>query len=662
MPPFACFWRRVAALAAGTIVLVASGCGARSPSPFAQRAEEVCAVLLPGGDTLKVSPATARIRTSGVFLPMPPAMSLRAPSARSKLVPPLGDWLRDSSTTRRADMVVSFTDRVVVPRLPVERLESADSLVLQAAEDYTTGVVDSIRALRAQRYRRDVPRLVREFGARRTRTYWGTQSVFANLPLGSVGRLASRWDVTSIQLVERGAPPPACLDPRTAPDGPSQPCEARFLIGTDPYRLAGRAHGRFALFDTGVWTEHDVLKPLLSATPGPQSHRLESVDCYLDPTCQSGEADDLNTAFRGHGTKSASLLVGALTEKHGDEHRGVTEGWLRAHRVYRPGLDAEGKPTNRAAFDIDGYGNAVEALLGSPVPVVLVEAQDPGGIRGKVAVGADNLFDAGIAVIAPIGNTDALAPGQLGAPGLSARALGVGARPTRTYESTDPYQVFGVADFQRPKPDLQGPTDTQGARAGVADDFSSLPNTSGAAPYAAGAALILRNLLRGDAPSKPLPRPVDPGQLYAAMLAMCQKSRPFDIREGGALFSLPANGRLYWGKTSVSSGQRRLIDLAIESPDARRCRIAIWWPDPRPRSLCWGGWQLLAHHDVDLEVYSPAANATLRSFGADRTFERLALKLAGVPTSPAALQLRLIGRNVGPWPQTVYWAMVVTPQ
>src|SRR5262249_28038005 len=128
-----------------------------------------------------------------------------------------------------------------------------------------------------------------------------------------------------------------------------------------------------------------------------------------------------------------------------------------------------------------------------------------GDERSVVARAANNAFRAGAVVIAANGNYgDGVTPGSVKAPAVARNVIGVGAFDIVTGAQCRD-QGLGPGSGGRIKPDIQAPTGAQTV-AGLHTD------TSGATPFAAGAAVLLRNFLLGTSGS------IDPGQVYAFLI------------------------------------------------------------------------------------------------------------------------------------------------
>ncbi len=197
-------------------------------------------------------------------------------------------------------------------------------------------------------------------------------------------------------------------------------------------------------------------------------------------------------------------------------------------------------------------------------------------------------------------------------------------------------QSRGPAPDNRIKPDIQAPTNTETASSASDTALQSFGGTSGATPYAAGAAALARNFLRGTSPS------IDPGQVYAYLILSGQQPYPFNNTTGAGRLVLPTNGTFWWGKVSVGAGATVDIALGVGGTSPNTLDAAIWWPETATQ----------AHNDIDLRLVDPGGVAQAVSVSTPSVFERT--RVAG-PVAAGTWKLRLSGFSVPAGPQTVYW-------
>jgi hypothetical protein len=106
------------------------------------------------------------------------------------------------------------------------------------------------------------------------------------------------------------------------------------------------------------------------------------------------------------------------------------------------------------------------------------------------------------------------------------------------------------------------------------NQISSRPfgGTSGATPFAAAAALYLKNWMSAGGRGT-----VSPGAVYAMLLA-CGAGSSVDSRTGAGLVMLPSGGTAWWGKAII--GSRQAIEIPLTSSHGSAgVEAALWWPE-----------------------------------------------------------------------------------
>jgi len=585
-------------------------------------------------------------------------------------------------------ILVSFRDTLPIPRFPalVETLQSS-APANKPRLDAIAGLVRRIQGFRAGVRAADSTFLVRR-GARILRNHWLVRAYAVEMSVGAIRRLPlAGTDIVQLRL-DRGQPPP-CHDGYPGNDMR----EAITCLGTgDWYQAYG--YGRIALLDTGVLRTHVMLHApsmlcLVQDLVNEPGARVALNECSPFDT-ESGTAGGGDTFGNGHGTSSAAILVGngrvPGCGQAGEEwFRGVTHATLDALQVYRP----DGRLSVSAA--IRGIEIAIER--GAQVIVAEMQECDEPDVAG-LEVAADNAYDAGAIVIAANGNQPG---GANGVPARARKAIGVGAYYLEGDPSDYQFASGPTADGRR-KPDLVAPTNTETAgRTGV-DAMRSFDGTSGATPYAAGAALLLANWVRGNMEQTDVS--LDPGQVYALLILSGDRDGKYDstTATGAGRLRLPSRGFTQFGKTWVDTTLRE-VDIPIELPreGAVSVSAAIWWPetavadsttktntvetDPEvaveqtasevavaqaaqdqsaesertPKAV-----PLDTHNDLALEIRTggPFGQMLARSDSDGGVFERATAGLASVGN--AKLVLRVIPDTIRTLkPQTVYWAVTM---
>ncbi len=605
------------------------------------------------------------------------------------LVPPddsVSHWIESCQTTRsfcdqRRDVVVSFKETLSLPIFPdpllteppdsptnLDRLRTAASIrdsLLHGHKIHLNGLFDHL----------EVEADIDEF-------FWIANATLITVRVGDLAKILAD---TTVQYVEsrfpdhppplpnmvgsgastreRGAPVSAHLT--SIPVGAPTVSDGRGIIGSDAYfELDSRngMRGWIGLLDTGIRYTHTLLA---HSEQGSSNVRFIRDCTFGNGSCvdfELGErpavwrtgpaSDSANPAecgeYVGHGTASAAVIAGNASL--GDSFRGVTGHVLDFYKIYDC---VDGFPqTDTAAFL-----RALEAAITNLDKVVLAELPVvPRRFHSIVLVAADRAFDLGSVVVAPVGNTR----GEVFAPAYGRRVIASGAleiaRPIGdqglTLRQFD-QQGHGPTPDGRTKPDIQAPTNTWTAgncsgrgTAALCSDSTLIhyQMTSGAAPYTAAAASLLRNFIAyGSNRSH-----VDPGGVYAHLILSGQQSFPFPDSAGAGLIRLPAlDGSRYWGEVSLSAGQHFDVPIALSDSDTSQLDAALWWPNPKQYlSVTAPG------NDVDLEILNSEGEPAAVSRSKRNSFERARATATGHEWT-----VRIIARTVHAQKQQVYWAV-----
>lgn len=549
----------------------------------------------------------------------------RRPRRTSKLHPLLARWIRERSGERE-ELIITFRDDLTIPRFPDPATDEArDSDTNRRAHRGADALVKEITARRAESYE-PIAADLRERGRVEVReTYWLLKAMLVTMPLERVEAVAEREDILYVQPRYAGEEPPANANPSDDVD------DGRARMVSDPYFNLGQTGGFIGLLDTGARFSHTLFNS--------PSHIAFRRDCVNGgANCNTGTGLNPNDDCWNHGTSSAAIITG--NGNLGGPFRGVTAITLDSFKVYPSTTDAAGACNGflDAAAAVRGFQAAVAVLD----RVIVAEMQGSGDERSAISVAADQAFNAGAVVIAANGNNGPNAS-TVNVPANAHRAIGVGNFDVQTQNQVTS-QSRGPTPDGRFKPDIQAPTNTETASNASDTALRIFGGTSGATPYAAGAAALLRNWLRGGSFS------IDPGQVYAQMILSGQQPYPFNNTTGAGPLQLPTNGWAWWGKVSVSNGQTIDIPIGIQGANANTFDVALWWPD-----ISFDIWviHIDAHSDIDLHVIDPAGIERASSISIASVYERA--RVSGAVAN-GTWKVRIRGYNV-PWSaQTVYWA------
>ncbi|HWM91642.1 MAG TPA: S8 family serine peptidase [Thermoanaerobaculia bacterium] len=536
----------------------------------------------------------------------------------SKIHPLVQSWLMTSLDGQRSErLVVVFRDELKIPRFP-EPVESeareskTNQERLARAEELARGLAEQ----RAQFFREQEPKL-KGLGIEVLETFWLVNAAVVRMPIASVPTLAERSDVLYIQPANAGEAPPQDRDhDNDVEDG-------RARIASDPYSIWDLGTGSIGLLDTGVRATHTLFN-----NPSHLGMLLDCVNGGALCAALDGNPDD---NCWNHGTSSAAIITG--NANWGEAFRGVTGITLNSYKVYPTSFDSAGNCNGW--LDIPAAVRGFQRAVLHFDRIIVAEMQGSGGETSLLSVTADNVFDAGVVVIAANGNNGPNA-GTVNAPANAHKVIAVGSFDVRTLDQQKEQSRGPSADL-RYKPDIQAPTNTETASNANPTAFQIFSGTSGATPYAGGAAALLRNWLRE------APRGIDPGQVYAHLILSGQHPYPFNNTSGAGPLRLPVGGLSWWGKVEISQDETIDIVLSVGEGDFQTLDGALWWPEDADQG----------HSDIDLSLIDPDGNVVAESDSGPSVFERA--RAAGVE-NPRDWTLRIRGFKVHGGPQTVYWA------
>jgi hypothetical protein len=530
----------------------------------------------------------------------------RAEEAPSKIHPELSRQTAAAGSALQT-VVVTFREDIRMPRFPEpETSQPKDSVANLAARARAADIVSQVTALRAPNFERRAGNLRGRYGAQVLQSFWLVNAATVRLPASAIAALAQDPDVLYIEPAQTSARPPDAIADNDVDDG-------RRRISSDPYFNLGQTGGFIGLLDTGVRATHVQL-----TSP---SHVSIREDC-TSGTC--GATPNPNDDCWNHGTSSAAIIT--ANARQGNAYRGVTGITLDSFKVYPASCGGLSTTATLAAFQ-----RSVAVLD----RVIVAEMQGGGNEQSSISLAADNAFNAGAVVIAANGNNGPNA-GTVNSPANAHKVIGVGNFDVRSLAQIGS-QSRGPTSDNRFKPDIQTPTNTETASNASNTALRVFTGTSGATPYAGGAAALVRNFLRGTSSS------IDPGQVYSFLILAGQTPYPFNNTSGAGRLVLPTNGNAWWGKVTVTNGGTVDIPLGIGGASPNTFDAALWWPETATQ----------AHNDIDLSLIRPDNTVATSSISSPSVFERV--RVAG-SVAPGTWKVRLRGFSVPTGSQTVYWA------
>ena len=431
---------------------------------------------------------------------------------------------------------------------PENREILAERRRLQAADD-------DVRAAE----RAPVAAAIAALGGRVTGQGLAGNTLRATISAGALrGLLAARADIAAVAPALTDALPAASDWPHIA--------DGRDYMQTDEFVDFGYdgAYYYLGLLDTGLYAAHTVFKN--------PDHVLFWRDCWGTPNADCTKYnlypwylywdpdDTYDTYPGGHGTGNANIVVG--NSNLGDTSRGVAPGaYLDSVNVYYDTHHntASTDATLRAFDFLDGYDDVILAE---------VAIDDSGMEEGTLALAADDLYDAGVTVIAPVGTVT----GYARSPSVAHKVIGVGP----FIATTGDIEIYanGSSD-DRIKPDILGASTMQVAGTGSGTELVNRNGTCPAAASVAAAALLLKDFYQAQGFSS------DPGAIYAALIT-------FGDRWGSQMSDGYGAGRLvlgqigwsrwYTGVRYVDPGQSATATFWVPA-GACDLRAGIWWAE-----------------------------------------------------------------------------------
>ncbi len=546
----------------------------------------------------------------------PPAAAARV---ANKIHPELKKMIDRQSGDSRVEVIVNLRDNIQIPRFPEREAPRAIASwkpilpnwvgagVSSSSAPYLVESQKVIRAIQQQRaadYDNLITSWTGKYGIKSMGTFWLIRALHIEAPLSAMVRLSNEEDVLSIEPVQTEEKPPQDANNKNDIE------DGRARIKSDPYFNLKLKGSDIALLDTGVRFPHNHFKS--------PDHILLEFDC-TDGTCDGSPNPSDNNW--NHGTSSASIIVG--NQRLGNQYRAVTELWLSSYKIYT----ATGLNT---VATIKGFQEALRVND----TILVAEIQSTQSPTGSISAAADAAFDAGAVVIAANGNYGPAAS-SVASPGNAHKALGIGNYVVDTLAAVNS-QGRGPTPDNRIKPDLQFPTNTEAASNASNTALQVFTGTSGATPYAAGVAALVRNWLKGKS------RSIDPGKVYAFMMLGGQQTYPFNNTTGAGKFEMPLGGKATWGKVSVHNGKTIEISITVGA-NQKQIDAALWWPETAAQQ----------HNDIDLSIVDPSGTTRTTSLSGPSVFERARFK---GNLAKGTWKIKIRGFNVRTGSQTVYWA------
>lgn len=535
----------------------------------------------------------------------------------SRVNPLVWHAVSDVDPDQLLEVIVVFESKVGIPRFPepgaTERGAGGTDRRYSERREQIIKAIDTER-------RRDqgAVELLAQAKAEVLERFWLINGYRIRIAAGAIRKLAADRRVIAIDPTATNIPPPQ--DANNANDVD----DGRAVIRSDPYFNLGLNSGFIGLLDTGVRETHVVF-----ATP-------DNLDFLRD--CVGGGADCntgtiTTTDLWPHGTASAAII--SAGSGGGAAFRGVNDVTLDSFRVYgtangmRGGLDV--------AAAVRGFQRAV--AVGDRVIVGEIQLPSTNAFDA-LANAADAAFDSGAVVVSANGNNPDGGT-SVSSPAIAHKSLGTGRTDLGT-AGPHANSLQGPAPDGRLKPDVHAPSNTETARGSADNAFARFGGTSGATPYAAGAAALLRNWLRQFGA-------IDPGQVYAQMIIAGRRANAVNNTNGAGLLALPVNGWAWWGKTQISNRQTLDIPLNVGAGHVL-FDAAIWWPEG-------GGFLSEPHSDIDIRLIDPSGTTRASGLMVNSVFERI--QISGALT-PGTWRLRIEGFNTHAPNRTVYWSAHVS--
>lgn len=506
------------------------------------------------------------------------------------------------------EVYLRFEDPLVLPQFYVaDTLEPADSFHNQSIRNKNEQLASAIREARAPFYQHVTDIIESQLEGKVLYESMLNNALTVELPRNSVKLLERLPSLQQASLVLNDILP-------------SNVSAGRSMIQSDPYYApySSNSYAAIAVIDSGIRTTHMLLQGVIG----------NAYDCTgSTASCTPNDAAGDVWFINGHGTSSAGIIAG--NNAINNNYRGLTQGLINSYRVFDGPSSGQTIWTQRAINQAPINGNKVLSM-------------SIGSTDSALGSEADGAFNAGSIVVAAIGNTGpSNGTGQY--PGLGHKVLGVGAIDFRLGQFNE--QSRGPASDNRVKPDIQAPTGTIAAAANADGGTQQYTHTSGATPYAAGAAALMWRRLFN------IYNVTEPGQTYAHMIAFGTHSYPFNTTNGAGLLKMPPlSAPFITGTYDIDTNQTITLPLPpTGSNNYRTIKAAIWWPEPT-----------YVHNDIDLFLLNPSGTVVKSSLTANGVFEKV--KHVGSPNVDSGVwQIQIRGTSVPVLNQKVYVAAYLIP-
>ena len=565
--------------------------------------------------------------------------SVREIAPEDRLHPELRGFLAREDTGERLRVIVTLKENAQIPFFPEPDHERGrESLDHQRSTSVAGSYVDQLRKERQATWQQKLStREAIDAGTEVGEIFWLINAAELEIQSSALKNFLADDDVLYIEPVQtKDYPPQNSNNSDDVDDG-------RASIVSDPYFNIDSTRGYIGLLDTGIRSSHVLFN-------GP-----DNIDFEYD--CINGGSDCNDTSAAGfnpdddcwnHGTRSAAIVTG--NNRLGGPFRGVTGITVDSLKVYPTSFNSSNQCDGglNSTATVRAFERAVEILD----RVIIAEMQGSGDRFSAISMAADAAFDAGAVVVAANGNFGP-SSGTVNAPANAHRVLGVGNFDVQTNNQVNS-QSRGPTGDNRIKPGIQMPTNTETGSTGCAfqanctgagndSALSRYSGTSGAVPYAGGAAALARNFLRGSGS-------IDPGQVYAFMIMAGNQPFPFNNTSGAGPVRMPTNGRAWWGKVTIDDGETIDIPISLSGDRIRDFDAALWWPEGQ---LSIAGFDFEYHNDIDLTLIDPLGIVRDVSTSGPSVFERV--RSSG-DLREGTWRLRIRANNSQLNNQTVYFA------